>query len=54
VLSSAAALLDGHFEHPSSRSCAIAIRKITVDFSAQIEFFHSLLEALSRTVKDKM
>jgi hypothetical protein len=47
-------LLDGLFEHPASRSCAIAIRKITVDFLAQIEFSHSLLEALSRTVKDKM
>ena len=27
----AAAALDGHFEHPASRSCAIIIRKIIVD-----------------------
>jgi hypothetical protein len=38
VLSSAAALLDGHFEHPASRSCAIAIGKITVDFERKLNF----------------
>jgi hypothetical protein len=30
------ALLDGHFEHPASRSCAITIRKITLDFEQQL------------------
>ena len=33
-----AAALDGHFEHPASRSCAIAIRKITVDFERKLSF----------------
>ena len=34
----AAAALDGHFEHPASRSCAITIRKITVDFERKLSF----------------
>jgi len=34
----AAALLNGLFEHPASRSCAIAIRKITVDFQRKLSF----------------
>jgi hypothetical protein len=34
----AAAALDGHFEHPASRSCAIIIRKITVDFEHKLSF----------------
>jgi len=33
---SPAALLDGHFEHPASRSCVITIRKIAVYFEQQL------------------
>jgi hypothetical protein len=34
----AAAALDGHFEHPASRSCDITIRKITVNFEQKLSF----------------
>jgi hypothetical protein len=33
-----AALLDGLFEHPANHSCAITIRKITVDFEHKLSF----------------
>jgi hypothetical protein len=34
----AAAALDGHFEHPASRTCDITIRKITVNFEQKLSF----------------
>jgi len=34
----AAAALDGHFEHPASRSCADTIPKITVGFEHKLSF----------------
>jgi len=34
----AAAALDGHFEHPASRSCASTIAKITVGFERKLRF----------------
>jgi len=34
----AAAPLDGHFEHPASRSCGITIRKVTVNFEQELSF----------------
>jgi hypothetical protein len=34
----AAAALDGHFEHPASRSCAITTRKITVGIEHKLSF----------------
>ena len=34
-----AALLDGHFEHPASRSCATTTCKITRDFQHKLSFF---------------
>jgi len=34
----ATAALDGHFEHPASRSCGITIRKVTVNFEQKLSF----------------
>jgi hypothetical protein len=34
----AAAALDGHFEHPASRSCASTVPKITVGFERKLSF----------------
>jgi hypothetical protein len=34
----AAAALDGHFEHPASRSCASTIPEITVGFERKLSF----------------
>jgi hypothetical protein len=34
----AAATLDGHFEHPASRSCDITIHKITVSVEQKLSF----------------
>jgi hypothetical protein len=36
--SPAAAVLDGHFEHPAIRSCASTIPKTTVGFESQLSF----------------